>query len=60
MRHSETHSLLLIRMKLKYDEYKRKRWRLIQYVRTGLICKSLENTIHLISEIIISEITIKN
>ena len=32
---------------------------LIEYIRKGLICKSLENTINLISEIILSKITTK-
>ena len=32
---------------------------LIEYIRKGLICKSLENTINLISEIILSKIIIK-
>ena len=33
---------------------------LIEYVRKGLICKALEGTVNLNSEIILSEITIKN
>ena len=33
---------------------------LIEYVREGLICKPLEDTISINSEIILSEITIKN
>ena len=33
---------------------------LIKYVRQGLICKALEDTVSLNSEIILSEITIKN
>ena len=33
---------------------------LIEYVRKGLICKSLEDTVNLNSEIIVSEIAIKN
>ena len=33
---------------------------LIEYVRKGLICKSLDDTINLNSEIILSEITIKD
>ena len=32
----------------------------IKYVRQGLICKALEDTVSLNSEIILSEITIKN
>ena len=31
-----------------------------EYVRKGLICKALEDTVNLNSEIILSEITIKN
>ena len=33
---------------------------LIEYVRKGLICKALEDTVNLNSETILSEITIKN
>ena len=34
--------------------------RLIEYVRKSLICKALEDTVNLNSEIILSEITFKN
>ena len=33
---------------------------LIEYVQKGIICKSMEDTINVNSEIILSEITIKN